>query len=153
MTEGIGRKSLPHQWPAGLITSQEHETYFITICCASRQVNQLAVPEVWDGIVETIQFREVRGDLISKIYLVMPDHFHGLFSFPGRSEMADVITNMKSWLAKKHGIKWQRGFFDHRLRGWESAAEKAEYIRHNPIRAGLVDDVCQWEFMRERTKD
>lgn len=35
--------------------------------------------------------------------------------------------------------RWQRDFFDHRLRSIESAAEKAQYIRMNPVRAGLVN--------------
>ena len=32
----------------------------------------------------------------------------------------------------------QEGFFDHLLRSHESYAQKWEYIRQNPVRAGLV---------------
>ena len=32
---------------------------------------------------------------------------------------------------------WQEGFFDHVLRSEESYAEKWEYVRLNPVRAGL----------------
>jgi putative transposase len=44
---------------------------------------------------------------------------------------------------------WQKGFFDHLLRSEESAAEKWEYVRDNPVRAGLVVDVNDWEFAGE----
>jgi len=33
---------------------------------------------------------------------------------------------------------WQRGFFDHLLRSDESYAEKWNYVRENPVRAGLA---------------
>src|SRR5438034_10316940 len=33
---------------------------------------------------------------------------------------------------------WQPGFFDHTLRSDESYAAKWNYVRNNPVRAGLV---------------
>ena len=62
--------------------------------------------------------------------------------------MTKAITGFKAWLAKQCGIQWQRGFFDHRLRGCESAAEKTKYIRMNPVRAGLVSDPQDWPYQR-----
>ena len=150
MNSEIGRKYLPHQLPSNLIGGPEDEVYFITICCLPRGVNQLAIPSIWDSIVETIQLREEKGDIAARLFLAMPDHLHGLFSFPGKRSMEGMITNIKGWLAKQHGIAWQRGFFDHRLRGWESAAEKARYIRENPVRAGLVERYDQWPFSFNR---
>lgn len=44
---------------------------------------------------------------------------------------------------------WQRGFFDHVLRSDESYAQKWEYVRNNPIRAGLVRDADVWNFAGE----
>ena len=37
------------------------------------------------------------------------------------------------------GRIWQAGFFDHLLRSDESAEQKWEYVRQNPVRAGLCD--------------
>ena len=37
---------------------------------------------------------------------------------------------------------WQKGLFDHVLRSGESYDEKWDYVRENPVRAGLVQD---WE--------
>jgi len=39
---------------------------------------------------------------------------------------------------------WQRGFFDHLLRSEESYSEKWNYVRNNPVRAGLVASGDDW---------
>ena len=44
---------------------------------------------------------------------------------------------------------WQREFFDHVLRSEESYAEKWEYVRQNPVRAGLAVDAEEWPFQGE----
>jgi putative transposase len=44
---------------------------------------------------------------------------------------------------------WQRGFFDHVLRSEESYAQKWEYVRQNPVRAGLTARVEDWLFQGE----
>jgi REP element-mobilizing transposase RayT len=44
---------------------------------------------------------------------------------------------------------WQPGFFDHVLRNDESYAQKWEYIRDNPVRAGLVAQWYQWPYQGE----
>lgn len=92
--------------------------------------------------------RERNGDLKCRILLAMPDHLHGIFEFPGAKPMAKVMTDLKAWLAKGAGIVWQRDFFDHRLRRCESAAEKAKYVRLNPVRAGLVARPEDWPYQR-----
>jgi putative transposase len=43
-------------------------------------------------------------------------------------------------------VAWQRSFFDHRLRHDESESDKYEYIRQNPVRAGLVRDADEWPY-------
>ena len=79
----------------------------------------------------------------------MPDHLHGLFSFSRDAEMRKIVSNWKEIAAKKAGVRWQRDFFDHRLRGNEGYAEKAHYIRMNPVRAGLVAEVAAWSYVWE----
>ena len=41
---------------------------------------------------------------------------------------------------------WQKGFFDHILRGEESYSTKWEYVRENPVRAGLVTCPEDWPY-------
>ena len=146
--DNIGRKTLPHEGLPVNPTSAEGDIYFITICCLPRGNNQLAIPEVWQAIKDTLVVRETHGEIFCRLALAMPDHLHGLFGFPGSKPMMKVITNFKSWLAKQCGIQWQRDFFDHRLRNPESAAEKAKYICMNPVRAELVADPKDWPYQR-----
>ena len=146
--ENIGRKHLPHEGLPVNPSHSEGEVYFITICCLPRHTNQLANAAAWQTIKETLSVREANGDLNCRLALAMPDHFHGFFGFPSSKPMTRVISDFKSWLAKQSGIVWQRDFFDHRLRSWESACEKANYIRMNPVRAGLVTHPQDWPYQR-----
>jgi hypothetical protein len=42
-----------------------------------------------------------------------------------------------------------KGFFDHVIRHSESYLEKWEYVRQNPVRAGLVNDPNEWSWQGE----
>ena len=140
------RKLLPHDPPDWL--DPTHEAFFITINCLSRGTNQLALDSVWSAVIESVRFREDRDEWKWKLILAMPDHLHGIVSFPHKFFMKKSISSWKRWLAKSHAIQWQRDFFDHRLRNVESAAEKADYIRMNPVRAGLVASHEEWPYVR-----
>ena len=61
--------------------------------------------------------------------------------------MTTEIPEFKKFTARTLGIRWQRDFFDHRLRREESEREKADYVLRNPERAGLV---AQWEEWAHR---
>jgi REP-associated tyrosine transposase len=92
--------------------------------------------------------------LVPRIHLhaivVMPDHVH-LLLMPLRDEngwpfpLVDILQCMKSVTARrinrllgKSGPLWEEESFDHVLRSDESLKEKCEYIRQNPVEAGLV---------------
>ncbi len=141
------RKRLPHDLPNWINPTQE--AFFITINCRPRGVNHLAKPEIWESIIEAVTFRESRGDWNWRLILAMPDHLHGIVTFPQQFEMRKSISEWKRWLAIRQGIAWQDGFFDHRLRSLESAIEKANYILLNPVRAGLVENPAHWPYRRE----
>lgn len=63
--------------------------------------------------------------------------------------MQQVLRSWKHYLSKLHRIEWQRDYFDHRLRNDESHEEKADYIRQNPVRAGLVAKPDHWPYVWE----
>ena len=44
---------------------------------------------------------------------------------------------------------WQKGFFDHVMRSGELYSEKWNYVRDNPVRAGLVAEADAWPFQGE----
>ena len=140
------RKTLPHEVP--LWVDPQKVVYFITINCAARESNQLALPQLAELLFETVEHRQQKGLWWPHLVLVMPDHVHALISFPPSGKPLDsIISKWKEWTAKKLGIVWQRDFFEHRLRKEESFREKADYVLENPVRAGLAKRWEDWPYM------
>lgn len=114
----IGRKRRPHDPP--LSVSRVDSVFLITICSKHRDSGEL-------------------------LFLVRPDHVHSLFHFHDPAHpMRKALLDFKRWTARTGGFHWQTDFFDHRLRGDESAREKADYILMNSVRAGLVESPDEW---------
>jgi REP element-mobilizing transposase RayT len=84
----------------------------------------------------------------------MPDHVH-LFVCGGHEfSLAEWMKGLKraisNALAPTEGrMKWQPGFFDHLLRNDESYSQKWNYVRENPVRAGLVATADEWPHAGE----
>jgi putative transposase len=141
------RAKLPHDVP--LWVDPTKETYFITVCCLPRGLNQLAKSNVAAELFETLSYRNALSVWSVRLALLMPDHIHLIVSFPenGR-KIRTIISKWKEWTAKTLGIRWQRDFFEHRIRRDENLRKKkADYILLNPIRAGLVDKPGNWPFV------
>ena len=51
--------------------------------------------------------------------------------------------------ATKKRPLWQPGFSDHILRNDESYSQEWEYVRENPVRAGLVTRGDDWPYQGE----
>jgi REP element-mobilizing transposase RayT len=140
------RQSLPHDVP--FWTDPQKETYFVTVNCAERDRNHLALPEVASALFETVRHRQEMHLWWPHIFLIMPDHVHALMSFaPSRKRMQQVVTKWKEWTAKEIGIDWQRDFFEHRLRREESRQQKADYILQNPVRKKFVSRAEEWRYV------
>jgi putative transposase len=77
----------------------------------------------------------------------MPDHVHLLVSFGDTASYQKIIGDWKRWITKQHGVEWQENFFEHRLRNDENAQTKWQYLRENPVRAGLVDSAEKWPWI------
>ncbi len=92
---------------------------------------------------------EIRREVwYARLVTIMPDHVHLLLSFPDTEKRVQiVVSKWKEWTAKTLRIKWQRDFFEHRLRKEENLREKADYILANPVRAGLVDRTENWPYV------
>ncbi len=90
-------------------------------------------------------------------YVLMPDHVHLFVAMPevGDLSLSDWVKALKTVMGKKLltlGVEkphWQEGFFDHVLRSEESHAQKWEYVRMNPVRAGLCREPEKWLYQGE----
>ncbi len=138
------RKMLDHTIP---VWAESDAEYFITVCCRERGKNTLAFPHVAKTIFDAVQAYEQRKLWFVRFMLLMPDHLHGIFDFPLEASMHASFANWKRCHARMHGIRFQRDFFDHRLRSDESFSQKVEYIRYDPVRAGLVSEPENWPYV------
>jgi putative transposase len=89
-------------------------------------------------------------------YVIMPDHIHLFVAFPITGPtLSEWIGALKTVLGKellRLGVQkphWQEGFFDHVLRSAESYSEKWDYVRMNPVRAGLCKEPEDWPYQGE----
>jgi REP element-mobilizing transposase RayT len=125
------------------------------VCCRERDANTLCRPEVFTVMTEAVVHYIGAHRWWVDLWLAMPDHWHGLIAFSRADTPSRVIQDWKRYVARTAGVKWQDGFFDHRLRNRQSAAEKWTYISENPVRRGLcATDTAwpwRWEPETERT--
>ena len=143
-TERPHRKSLPHAIPAWV---PDGSLWFVTINTRVRGLNSLAKIDVHTAVRAAFAHHENLHRCRLVLLVVMPDHLHCLLHVSREFGLARLVTELKSYLARTHGIVWQRNFFDHRLRDPWQQFEKADYIRMNPVRAGLVAHSWEWPFV------
>ena len=132
----------------------ENPVYFITTCTAERGPI-LSNATVHDAFRTFCQNATGHGVLVGR-YVLMPDHVH-LFVciLPGEMTLSKWIKSLKNSLSKQlreqghRAPHWQKGYFDHLLRDYESEAEKWFYVRQNPVRAGLSASPEEWAFAGE----
>ena len=120
--------------------------YFVTICCEERVRNTLAITEVASSIIESVIFRQRMKQWDIYHFLLMPDHLHALISIGNEHNLKKVVSDWKRYCAKQFGIKWQRDFFDHRIRSDNSFTEKLDYIVNNPVCKKLVEHIEDWPY-------
>lgn len=88
-------------------------------------------------------------------YVILPDHLHFFVSLGEHIPLAEWIGSLKRVTARaarnpdSTDPVWQRSFFDHVMRSVESYSQKWEYVRQNPVRAGLVGDADEWLYSGE----
>ncbi|MBX3731485.1 MAG: hypothetical protein KF791_02700 [Verrucomicrobiae bacterium] len=140
---GPGRRRPEH----GVHRDPEHSTIVFLTVCTKHRARWLACPAVQNALLDCWSGSSAWqvGD-----YLLMPDHLHP-FCSPG-----DPCIELPQWVAWwkrrfsclhiRGAGRWQRDFWDTRLRRWEHYDQKWWYIRENPVRAGLVATADEWRF-------
>ncbi|EEF62067.1 REP-associated tyrosine transposase [Pedosphaera parvula] len=138
------RKKLPHAIPQWV---PEASWFFITIKCAPPGKNQFCRADTGDSVLAAIKHNHDKLAWHCRICLLMPDHLHAILAFPPEPGMKTTIKNWKKYVAGRHGVDWQRDFFDHRLRDHHELDEKTRYILMNPVRKGLCKRVEDWRWV------
>jgi REP element-mobilizing transposase RayT len=104
-------------------------------------------------VVQSMRRIQTSGIAETWSYVVMPDHVHWLLQLHSKSSLSDCVASMKAHssrllngLTKRHGPVWQRGFYDRCIRADEDLLQVARYLVANPLRAGLVSDICDYSL-------
>jgi putative transposase len=133
---------LNHQVPSQICT--QDPCFYITQCALPRKTDVLSIHA--SQLVKAIHFYHNNLKWRCYAYVIMPDHLHLLVQLHIDHSISALMKNWKSYTARKLGIKWQKDFFEHRLRSAESIKDKAYYMELNPIRAGLVQNLNDWKW-------
>ena len=125
----------------------------------------------WPGIPEILidNLFMTRNVQNAKVYsfCIMPDHMHILLS-PGekglsafmhsfkRNAMWDIrkiISTLRSGRSRSSAPavyncipKWQKGFYDERIRTSDQRTNALNYIKQNPIKNHLVTNISDWPW-------
>lgn len=119
---------------------------FLTVNALHRKP-LLASPKVHNRLAQA--WKDADSWMVGS-YMIMPDHVY-LFCSPvdERFFIEQWIAFWKKQFRRHYGSdvpRFQSRGFHHRLRRDESYGEKWEYVRANPVRAGLVSRPEDWPF-------
>ncbi|MGZ4965910.1 MAG: REP-associated tyrosine transposase [Chthoniobacterales bacterium] len=144
-------KGRPPRLPE-IFQSYSAPLYFVTMCTSHRQ----AFPSLELAHEAFIRYatRAQEFNVAVGRYVIMPDHLHLFVRGDQDFILAEWVKGLKRAIsdAFRNGaapVKWQPGFFDHMLRNNESYSEKWNYVRDNPVRAGLVGEADEWPYAGE----
>jgi putative transposase len=118
-----------------------------------KEQRALTIPPLAQAILDSATFYEAKMRWHITLFLLMPDHLHALLSFARDESMSEVIRDWKRFHTRRNGVLWQEGYFDHRLRADERGTQllaKMNYIRQNPVAAGLCTRAEKWPWVIDR---
>lgn len=123
----------------------------------------LEIPAVATTMMEIIEHNQALQIWDMHEYVLMPTHAHFLFQFlpdaeQFRSPEGRILDGFLPQYKKYSGRRanaildrigerfWQREWFDHWIRNEAEAQRTVQYIRNNPVKAGLVRDYLDWPY-------
>ena len=135
-------------------TYERWPIYFVTSCTAGR-LALLANDQIHQTFLDFARQARDRGAWVGR-YILMPDHVHLFVTVEDeRIRLSEWIRSLKTSISKalrsreEPSPHWQKGFFDHIMRGSESYSQKWDHVRANPVRAGLVARPEDWPYAGE----
>ena len=131
--------------------------YFVTLCFENRRPlgNN---PRIAKWLIAKLRKYAAECEFHVHAYCVMPDHIHLLAA--GAAQTSNLMKFVEAFkqetateFQRKCGRRlWQFKYYDHILRGPESADRVACYIWLNPVRKGLCSAPAEYPFSGSFTK-
>ena len=174
-TAGSYARDMSHNQPLRLdriFQIYDPPLFFVTFCTARRR-KILADTRAHSAFIDYAK-RAFDHNVAVGRYVIMPDHVHLFVAGDHEFDLGMWVRGLKRVVAAavtggRHGKDsaaekaaatalsplgksqpfWQHGFFDHLIRNTESYAQKWDYVRENPARAGLVSRAENWEYQGE----
>ena len=125
---------------------------FLTVCTAHRQrilLNAATVPLLRSA------WQKADSWMVGR-WVVMPDHLHlfcspALISSPAIRPWVSYWKSLvsRAWEPKPAGGLWQTDGWDTQLRRGQHYSLKWDYVRMNPVRAGLCERPEDWPYQGE----
>ncbi|MBN1912150.1 MAG: transposase [Pirellulales bacterium] len=149
----------------------EGEAHCLTFSCFQR-LPLLGRPRSCRWMLEAFESARGRGLFDLWAYVIMPEHVHVILMPHQDVKVSAILTALKqavsnralAWLrrhrpdflprlediqpnGKRHHRFWQRGGgYDRNLRSIPDIFEKIDYVHHNPVRRGLVENPADWPW-------
>jgi Transposase IS200 like len=110
-------------------------------------------PRVARVVVDALEHGEsVRQFYYLYAWVIMSNHVHLIFQ--PRIEMASIMRWLKGRTARQAnrilGLTgtafWRDESFDHWIRTKEELRDLIFYVENNPVKAGLVETACEWDW-------
>ena len=136
-------------------------TYFFTVNLLERKGNDLLVRYI-DVLRAAVAQVKNKYPFVIHGWVVLPDHLHCIIESPEGDQNFAVRWRLIKILFSKglpvdeyrsavrihrneRGI-WQRRYWEHLIRDQRDFENHMNYIHNNPVKHGLVNDVCEWPY-------
>lgn len=125
-------------------------TYFITASTAGKR-HLLQTDRAAGLFIDVLYYYREQKKYQVHEFVVMPDHFHLLITPEVTLERAmQLIKGGFSYRAKREiglvGEIWESSFLDRRVRDDGEYDRMRQYIRNNPVKAGLTSSTEEYLF-------
>ena len=117
-----------------------NRTFFITSVAAQRRA-LFHSARTADFLLETFLTYRDQAKYLVHDFVIMPDHFHALITPAPEISLERAVQFIKGGFSFRLHSKlpvWQASFTNHRIRDDADFVHHSQYIRMNPVRAGLV---------------
>ena len=103
-------------------------------------------------VVSALGFAVTHQRIYVRAFVVMPDHWHGLFALREPWTLPKFMHDLMSFVGSKtskllanHKTSWQDGYYDTRVKTAKQFEFVARYIEQNPVVKGLANKPGGWD--------
>jgi REP element-mobilizing transposase RayT len=129
----------------------EGDCFHVTAATRKRQAIFID-PESAQVVLDALQFiRRQRAYLLA--YALMPDHLHLLVVPRAPFSLSSVMQTIKGYSSRRLNQMrgtgraiWQQSYYDRIIRDEVQLVTTAEYIEHNPVAAGVVENAGDYTW-------